>query len=158
MADNKHSRSIPPEVSDGILRKQREINETLVEYAVPLTPEERRDIPKMGEKTLSFVEKAFEFATENADLRPPYLNMEEFRTDYSDATGLRVLENNTQQTLDLINDIALLAGSESYVSALAFYGYVKMLAEKDVPRAKTVYEELKKRFPFGRRKTAANEK
>jgi hypothetical protein len=49
----------------------------------------------------------------------------------------------------------MVAGSESYVAALAFYEYVKILAGRDVPRAKAVYEELKKRFPFGRRRTSS---
>jgi hypothetical protein len=38
-------------------------------------------------------------------------------------------------------------GSEAYQAALSFYDYVKLLAAQDVPNAKAVYEELKKRFP-----------
>jgi hypothetical protein len=48
----------------------------------------------------------------------------------------------------------LLAGSEAYQAALSFYNYVKVLAAQDVPNAKAVYEELKKRFPHARHKSA----
>jgi hypothetical protein len=52
--------------------KTRELNELLAPYAIALTPQERHDLPKMGEKTVSFVEKSFELAVENSDLRPPF--------------------------------------------------------------------------------------
>jgi hypothetical protein len=45
------------------------------------------------------------------------------------------------------------AGSEAYQAALVFYKSVKKAAAQDVPGAKTVYEELKTRFPGGKRKT-----
>jgi phosphoribosyl-ATP pyrophosphohydrolase len=62
------------------------------------------------------------------------------------------------QASETVGDISLLAGSEAYQAALSFYHYVKLLASQDVPRAKAVYEELKKRFPStGRKKADAAE-
>jgi hypothetical protein len=49
------------------------INEALAmlhPYVTPLTPAKRHMLPKMGEKTLSFVEKAYEFARQNLTLCP----------------------------------------------------------------------------------------
>jgi hypothetical protein len=43
---------------------------------------------KMGEKTLSFVEKAHEFAQQNPNLVPPFLDMAAFDTDFADAHNL----------------------------------------------------------------------
>ncbi|MDR2027554.1 MAG: hypothetical protein LBQ01_08360 [Prevotellaceae bacterium] len=157
MNDNRHLKAIPLGNIDEINLKLREAKGMLDGFAVPLTPEERRNMPKMGEKTVSFVQKAYELAKENDDLRPSFLNMDEFSVDYSDATNLRVLENNARQILDVIDDIIMVAGSESYLAALSFYEYVKILADRDVPRAKAVYEELKKRFPFGRRKSVTGD-
>jgi hypothetical protein len=39
-----------------------------------------------------------------------------------------------------------LAGSEAYVTALAYYNSVKLGAKLDVPNAKAVYSDLKIRF------------
>jgi hypothetical protein len=153
----KHLQAIPPEVMQELKRKTQELNELLRPYALALTPKERHDIPKMGEKTVSFVEKALGFASENTELCPPYLSIANFEVDLSDALGLRVASNTTTQVLETISDIELLAGSEAFQAALAFYNYVKLLASQDVPRAKAIYEELKKRFPFVRRKKATNE-
>ncbi|GHT67528.1 hypothetical protein FACS189452_05410 [Bacteroidia bacterium] len=147
MRENQHLVSIPQEVLEQLKSKANELNTLLAPYALALTAEERRELPKMGEKTVSFVQKAHELAAANADLRPNYLNMAEFNTDMNDANGLLVVGNTTRQALETVSDIEMLAGSEAYQAALAFYNYVKLLATQDVPRARAIYEELKKRFP-----------
>ncbi|MDR2408014.1 MAG: hypothetical protein LBE13_07880 [Bacteroidales bacterium] len=147
MDTNVHSNAIPPEVIEALNKKIREINQMLAPYATPLTAHERRDLPVMGDKTVSFVEKAFEYAKENTDLCPSFLDLNAFAVDMADATGLRVVRNSVNQAFEVVDDIVLLAGSEAYQSALAFYNYIKLLVSQDVPRAKTIYEELKKRFP-----------
>jgi hypothetical protein len=154
MESNNHSHAIPPEVVEQVKQKAREMLELLAPYATPLTPQERRDLPVMGDKTVSFVEKSFEFAEANPDLRPNYLDMEAFRIDFTDATGLRVIHNTTLQVYETVDDIVLLAGSEAYQASLAFYNYIKLLASQDVPSAKAIYEELKKRFPRHKRKNS----
>jgi hypothetical protein len=50
------------------------------------------------------------------------------------------------QLKENIDDTELIAGSEAYQEALMFYNNVKLSAGQDVPGAKAVYEELKKRF------------
>lgn len=147
MDTNVHSRAVPPEVVEALTRKISEINEMLAPYATPLTAHERRELPVMGDKTVSFVEKAFEYAKANTDLCPGFLNLDAFAIDMADATGLRVVRNSVNQAFEVVDDIVLLSGSEAYQSALSFYNYIKLLVSQDVPRAKTIYEELKKRFP-----------
>jgi hypothetical protein len=83
--DNQHVNPIPP----GVLAQAQAyidgaINE-LLPYLLTLTPTERHGLAKMGEKTLSFVSKAYEFAEHNAQFRPSYLNMAEFKVDVTDA-------------------------------------------------------------------------
>jgi TolA-binding protein len=48
------------------------------------------------------------------------------------------------------------AGSEAYQAALVFYNSVKFAAAQGVSGAKAVYDELKKRFPGGKRRTTEN--
>jgi len=43
------------------------------------------------------------------------------------------------------------AGSEAYQAALIFYNSAKIASSQNISGAKAVYEELKKRFPGGRR-------
>ena len=118
------------------------------------TPVERQTLPKMGEKTLAFVEKSHEFAKSNPVLVPNYLNMDEFAIDYTDASGLFAAVNKARQLLENLSDTQMCADSEAFQCSLMFYHSAKAGAENNIPGAKAVYEELRKRFPdHARRKT-----
>jgi hypothetical protein len=154
--ENKHPQAIPAALLAENLTKMGEIATSLKPYLVNLTPEERRSLPKLGNKSLSFGEKAFEYAEANPELYPAFLNLEDFKIDMQDATGLRVLGITAQQISQGIEDTVMLAGSEAYHQALLFYGNVKTAAASNIPGAKTIYEDLKARFPTtGRRAVAA---
>jgi hypothetical protein len=157
MKDNKHVQAIPQDI---LIQAQTKINEVialLAPYMVALTPVERHELPKMGEKTIGFVEKAYDFSKQNPNLVPPYLDMAAFGTDFGDAHGLWTLVNSIRQLDENASDTEMAAGSEAYQAALVFYKSVKMAAAQDIPGAKAVYEELKTRFPGGKRKTSETE-
>ena len=151
MKANKHNQAIPAEILSQAQAKIAEVANLLKPYLLALTPTERHELPKMGPKTLNFVEKSHEFAHENPSLIPPYLEMGEFDTDFADAHGLWTLYNHVRQLEDGISDTQMTAGSEAYQAALIFYNSAKIAASQGIPGAKAVYEELKKRFPGGRR-------
>ena len=155
MKENIHVQAIPPDVLAQAQTKIQEVQALLAPYMLALTPEERRELPKMGAKTISFVEKAFDFAQQNPNLVPPYLDLAAFGVDFNDAHGLWTVHNMVQQVEEGIADTEMLAGSEAYQAALVFYKSVKMAAAQDVPGARAVYEELKSRFPQRGRKSEA---
>jgi hypothetical protein len=150
--EDKHIIPIPAQV---LAQAQSSINSAitlLAPYLLPLTPDERHDLPKMGDKTLSFVEKALDYAHQYPTLCPSYLKMTDFDVDMADATGLRKLHVTAKQLSDGIDDTVMVAGSEAYQAALVFYNAVKAAAAQDIPGAKEVYNDLKKRFPSIKRK------
>ena len=55
---NSHTQSIPQNVLDEVKQKISESIALLNPYIVSLTPEERSDLAKLGDKTLAFVEKS----------------------------------------------------------------------------------------------------
>lgn len=144
--NEQHLKSVPEAIIKEVQGKLNEAYDLLKPFIVNLTPYKRRELPKMGDKTLAFVEKSYEFAGQNPEFRPSYLNMEAFKIDIEDAVGLRVLQNTCKQLLQSIDDTSLLGGSEAYQQALIFYNSVKYAASQDVPGAKAVYEDLKTRF------------
>jgi hypothetical protein len=154
MKKNEHTQEIPAEALEKAQTKLNDVNTLLSPYELQLTPDERRTMLVMGDKTLGFVEKSYEFAVQNPTLVPTFLNMVDFGIDKADATRLRTLLNTAQQVVEGIADTQMVAGSEAYHAALAFYNSVKVAASQDVYGAKVVYDELKKRFPGGRRKSA----
>jgi hypothetical protein len=145
--ENKHDIPIPENVMTEVKRRLSEISQLLRGYIIPLTPAERRRIIKMGEKTYSFVSKAYELAKENPELCPKYLDINDFQIDIEDVMKLITLKTSLNQIHEGVADTEMVAGSEAYQSALEFYQEVKRAAKNDIYGAKAIYEELKKRFP-----------
>ncbi len=148
--DNKHNEAIPEPVLADAQEKIRELVKMLSPYLINLTATERQNILKMGDKTLGFAAKSYDYAQANSSFVPSYLDMDAFRIDMKDATGLRVLEITLLQLVQGVDDTIMLAGSEAYNQALVFYNSVKQAARQEIPGAKAIYNELQSRFP-GRR-------
>ncbi|MDR2823592.1 MAG: hypothetical protein LBB41_00160 [Prevotellaceae bacterium] len=110
----------------------------------------------MGDKTLAFVEKAYELALSNSEFIPPYLNMSEFMVDLSDATNLEPLFVAVEQVHSCVDDTQMLAGSEAYHAALVYYNSVKEAATQNVAGAKAIYDALRVRFPHKKRHSDEN--
>jgi hypothetical protein len=157
MKNNQHSQAIPSTVLVQAQAKVDEVRALLAPYLLALTPEERQNLPKMGPRTIAFVEKAYDFARQNPGMVPLFLDVVSFGTDFADAHSLWTLRNTVQQLEEAVDDTEMAAGSEAYQAALVFYHSVKAAAAQDVPGAKAVYEELKSRFPHaGKRRPAAS--
>ena len=150
--ENKHGSSIPEEVLTQITTKLNEILTLVKPFAVTLTPDERKSMLKMGDKSNSFVEKTLEYTKTNPEFVPAYMNVAEFETDYVDTKNLIGVLSLATQISNSFDDTQLAAGSEAYHAALYYYGNVQQSASVNVPGAKAIYEELKKRFPNKSRK------
>ncbi len=51
-----------------------------------------------------------------------------------------------KQICDSLDDTMMVAGSEAYYAALYYYSNVQQSANVNIPGAKAIHEELKKRF------------
>jgi hypothetical protein len=132
------------------------LNQKLLPFLIKVGPEERRMIPKMGDKTVSFVTKAAEYASSNPALVPQFIDVEEIKKDVSLVSVLRTIAGPLDTISDLLNDTMLVAGSEAYCSALAFYSSVKFAARMNQPGAEVIFNELKQQFPRTSGKVAEN--
>ncbi|MDR2499831.1 MAG: hypothetical protein LBD37_01965 [Treponema sp.] len=111
MKDNRREQAIPPGDLVQARTKIDEAKTLLAPYLIALTPEERQKMPKMGEKSLEFVEKAHDFALQNPNLVPPYLDMDEFGKDFSEAHGLWTVHNAVRQLDEGLADTEMAVGS-----------------------------------------------
>ncbi len=100
----------------------------------------------MSEKTVSFVEKAINYAESRPESVPFYLSVEEMKIDFRAVNDLKQILREAQQLCTALNNTIILSGSEAYTAALAYYSAVKQAAANNVPHAQAVYEDLKKRF------------
>lgn len=137
---------IPDEVITGVQTKLAEVQTALQPYLIALTPDERRTIPKMSDKTLPFVEKTLDYTTSDPQFAPPYMNKQELANDMKVVGQLVPLLRTVEQLNNGLDDTIMAAGGESYVNALGYYNSVKQAAKMNIPGAKAIYEDLKKRF------------
>jgi len=119
----------------------------LTPYLISLTPDERQELPKMKDKTIGFVTKVIGYISTNPEFAPPYLNTSEMTKDLAAVNALNNFLKPLQQIIAGLDDTVMEAGSEAYVAALSYYNSVKQAAKANIPNAKTIYEDLKERFP-----------
>ena len=137
-------------IDDGAMQKINEgyrlITENLPKLYT-LTADDRQALPKMGDKTVAFVNKSLEYARQNPSVVPSYLNMDEFAKDVEAVNKLFQVSAPLQKLAEGLDDTALMAGSEAYAAALAFYTSLKAAITAGETGLKNVYDDLSARFP-----------
>ena len=128
----------------------------LTPYLKILSPEERQELPKMGLKTIGFVQKALEHCLQNPDLVPPFLDVEELKRDVKAVELLRSLYQPLLQLTEGLSDTITLSGSEAVGGSLMFYQSAKNAKKSKIQKAETIYNDLQARFP-GRPRKSENE-
>lgn len=146
MPKNQISAAISDQTLAQIETKISEIRHLLSPYLVNLTSEERTKLPKMSDKSVSFVSKVMEYIKTNPDLIPPMMDKEEMEKDFKLNQSLQPVFKILKQLSENVSETLMLTGHEAYVQALLYYATVKMAAKTGSPDAKTIQEDLGKRF------------
>ena len=123
------------------------LNTKLLPLLKNLKGDDKNQLPKMGDKTLAFVEKALEHSSLNPELAPPFLDMDEFRCDVNAVAKLRSLHGHINQISASLSDSMAIAGSDAYSAALMFYNSVKYAQKANVVKAGSILDDLSSRFP-----------
>lgn len=144
--ENVVSIKIPENELEKVLASLKVVNEVLQPYLLALTPQDRQNLPKMSDKTFPFVEKSLEYCKSNPEFAPAYLNVEELSIDFKAVEDLTQIYRIIEQLSEGLNDTIMLSGSEAYTSALTYYNSIKQATKINVPKAKAIFEDLKKRF------------
>lgn len=156
--ENKIDFKLPETVVTEALTAVNNAVNVLKPYLVALSADERRALPKMSDGTQPFVQKCLEYCVNDPQFVPPFLDMEGFTDDMNAWNQLMSIFRPVQQLYTNLDDTTMEAGSESYVAALSYYNSVKQAAKMNIPGAKPIFDDLKKRFAAnGERKSAAPE-
>jgi hypothetical protein len=134
---------------DAVMQAIATIKEKLP-FLIDLSAEERKALPKMGDKSRAFVSKALEIATQNPDFLPRSFDLEEMRKDVQLFEALYPLLLSLSQLQELVDDTSLAVGSEAYAAALQVYNYAK--ASGQGSGLDTVVVEMGQRFARKSRK------
>ncbi|HTP11072.1 MAG TPA: hypothetical protein VMP08_22615 [Anaerolineae bacterium] len=143
MAVNRVSAKLLSTDKDAVMQAIATIK-TKLPFLIDLSPEERRALPKMGDKTSTFVTKALEVAKQNGDFLPRSFDVAEFESDVALYEELRAIALALAPLNELVDDTLLEVGSEAYAAALTVYQYAKNSGQGAGLDA--VADELSKRF------------
>jgi len=147
MSANKFNTNIPDKVIDEVLSDFLKIEKALAPYTVTLTETEKKHMPKIADKTISFAEKVDGYLDTEPKYNPPYIDVAETHKDLKNFQKLLPVIEKAQGVEKIIGNISVAAGSDALVQFLAYYSSVKKASEQGVAGSKTIYDELAKRFP-----------
>ena len=146
MAENRISLNIPAADQADIELAIQTLEDKLLPHLITLSAEERKEIPKMGDRSFTFVKDTKMHIDQNPSLVPGYLDINEMGVDLQAVELLQGYYYLLRQITQGLDDTTMLAGSEALTTALSFYRAVKGAAKQKAPGAKVVYDDLKRYF------------
>ena len=99
-------------------------------FMIDLTVEDRRNLPKMGDKSRAFVDQGLVLATQNEGILPRNFDLDEYRRDVTLVRQLEPVVMAMRQLMSRLDDTYLAVGSDAYSQTLVVYQAAK-LAGKD---------------------------
>ncbi len=143
MTENRISATLTPADVEAILEAINIIKQKLP-FLISLRPEEKRALPKPGDKSRAFISKALEVATQNPDILPRVFNLEEMRKDVELSESLATVQLAMKQLHELIDSTVAVVNSEAYTAALSVYTLAK--ASGKAAAMNKVLDDLGRRF------------
>jgi len=123
-----------------------EIQAKIEGFAIDLHIDNKRELKTLGDRSLPFTEQAFLLATQQKNLVPTYIDMEEFSKDLNLFKQSKELLKMLEVILERLNDTAIAAGADAFSSARKLYDAVKAAVKANIPGAAVAYDELRKRY------------
>lgn len=115
-------------------------------FLIGLKEGERVRLRKVAHGNKLFISDVLLFAKNNPYILPPHTTFEHLEKDFTLHQQLTELQGIVSQLALMLEDTRIVAGSQAFKTSLQSYKMAKMAAEKGVPGAKTIVEELAKRF------------
>jgi hypothetical protein len=153
MPENHVSAELSVESRAAIMAAIATIREELP-FLYDLSPEVRRQLPKMGDGSRAFVEKTLEIAKQNPDFLARSFDLEEFERDVALYNALSPVLIAVSQLHELLDDTLLAVGSDAYTAALEAYAYAYAKRAGNTQGLDELKALMGKRFARGRSSTA----
>lgn len=113
---------------------------------IALDAEDKKMLGKLGEKSISYVDKTVQYSQSNPEFLPAFIDAAEFKKDYDAFSVLNSFLRPLAQIVKNLDDTATLCGSEAVSAANTYYGSVKQGMKMNVPNAKAIYDDLSQRY------------
>jgi hypothetical protein len=152
MQQNLISATLSNEVVAEVTKHAQAIAQLLGGLLVNLEPQDRIGMARMGDKTLAFVGKTFDYGSQNEQLVPVFIDLTEGKRDLQLATQMNIIAKLLVPLSQSVVDTAMVAGSDAFVAGLGIYSHIKGAAANNVAGATSIAQDLGQRFPGRSRK------
>ena len=146
-SDNRISLTITAAQKTAIVTAVTSLKTALDGIITNLNVDERRSLPKIGDKSVAFDEKCAAYMASRPELVPSFLDTAEMTKDRQLVADLLPCFRELAPLCEGLEDTITLAQSDNMVGDLAFYQNVQAAAKRDVPGTDTILADLKTRFP-----------
>jgi len=143
MLPNRVNASLTDAEVESILKDLQALEKKMV-FLQSLTRGERQALPKMGDRSVAFVQKALEVGIQHTELMPRYFEPEDMQKDVGLYQQLTRIELAVSRLRQRIQDTMHVAGSEAYVASLSVYKSLQNLPSS--AGLENVLSEMSKRF------------
>ena len=144
---NTVTAAIPPANLAKALDLLKQVRALLAPALHPLTPKERKTLYKLGDKSIGFMQKLTDYATNTPAFVPAFIDLAELKQDVGVAADLSPVEQYAAQLALDLNSTKMLAGSEGMDQSSPIYKNIKFLAEQNQPGAQAAYDDLRQQYP-----------
>jgi hypothetical protein len=120
---------------------------TKLPFLISISNEERRIIPKLGDKSGGFHEKCMAYMNSNPEFLPGFISMAEINKDKALRDQLLQFWPNCETLCESISDTMMVLGSELFQADLAYYQTTREAARRGRAGADTIFNDLRTRFP-----------
>lgn len=124
---------------------------TRLPFLINLSPQDRKDLPKLGDKSVGFDEKCQAYMESNPEFLPGFVDTAELDRDRALRSQLLRLAPDLMALAEQIEDTLTALGSEIVMVDFAYYQGVREAARRGLPGAQSIYDDLRARFPGGGR-------
>ncbi|MGI9086901.1 MAG: hypothetical protein ACR2HH_04030 [Chthoniobacterales bacterium] len=98
-------------------------------FLASLSGDDRRSLPKMGDKSTAFVQRAYDFAAQNTDKLGADFGMDDYTEDRDLEAQLREVETAMLQIGEEFSDTMLALRSDLMVRSNFVYAFMKVLGK-----------------------------
>lgn len=142
MTQNRVSGSLPDDVKEQILSHLDQAR-ALMPFLIDLSPEERRSLLRLGDRSETFVRRAQFMAERHPGILSRQFDVDEMHGDIELYFALREVQQAVVHFTELLDDTAAAVGSEAFNAALDVYGFAKLARAEGVDELR---ELMSRRF------------
>jgi hypothetical protein len=120
---------------------------TKMPFIIGLSPDARKELARLGDKTVGFDVNCAEGMANKPELIPSFIDQAELAKDRTLWAPVGEILAQLEALTDSVRDTFDVIGAEVFDADRAFYNNVREAAKRGVPGAQSIYDSLKPRFP-----------